>query len=221
MPKNYEKPIRVLELEKADHCAPIYATLSKSVPVEGQKYAFWYDNEGKYLGHTNEETAKKYVTGQLYYKTKTKTSKSPYSIRSTRVSRWRSPEDRVKHYKVHHKINHNCGYYTKIALYIDIRIAKPELLIDETDLNQTIDIAIKAVENFIPTHWNFINYPDQFKLLKDGDFAVKFEKEFQEMVTRQRQEVIEYLKTKRSINNGLKNLGLFRFKQENKLANSA
>ena len=69
--KNYRQSKTNLPLCSAAANAPIYFTYdSQNDPKQGTYVAKIYDREGKYLGFTSVDTVKKYLYGQLYYKTK-------------------------------------------------------------------------------------------------------------------------------------------------------
>ena len=69
--KNYRQSKTNLPRCSAAANAPIYFTYdSQNDPVVGSYVAKIFDREGKYLGFTSVEAVKKYLYGQLYYKTK-------------------------------------------------------------------------------------------------------------------------------------------------------
>ena len=69
--KNYRQSKTNLPRQSAATNAPIYFTYdSQNDPKQGTYVAKIYDREGKYLGFACVEAVKKYLYGQLYYKTK-------------------------------------------------------------------------------------------------------------------------------------------------------
>lgn len=68
--KQYRKK-QSLSRQSASKCAPIYFELDAiNDPAVGVEVALVYDHEGNYLGFAKPEAIKKYLYGQLYYKTK-------------------------------------------------------------------------------------------------------------------------------------------------------
>ena len=201
--QQYKQAIKIHDYDKADHTAPIYDILSTNTPLVGAEYSIWYDNNGNYIGHTTVEIAKKYVLGKLYYKTKNKeTKKSPYTIASNRVNRYR---DNAKVYKV--RTNG-----TRIALQIHFVTITDKHLIDVANIDQTTELSITKVQAFEPSIYNYCSYPDEFKLLKNFDYILKFEQQVKQLLQQQKQEILEHLETNKNINKGLSALALVRTK---------
>ena len=193
--QQYKQAIKIHDYDKADHTAPIYDILSTNTPLVGAEYSIWYDNNGNYIGHTTVEIAKKYVLGKLYYKTKNKeTKKSPYTIASNRVNRYR---DNNKVYKV--RTNG-----ARIALQIHFVTITDKHLIDVANIDQTTELSITKVQAFEPSAYNYCSYPDEFKLLKNFDYKQKFEQQVKQLLQQQKQEILEHLETNKNINKGLK-----------------
>ena len=201
--QQYKQAIKIHDYDKADHTAPIYDILSTNTPLVGAEYSIWYDNNGNYIGHTTVEIAKKYVLGKLYYKTKNKeTKKSPYTIASNRVNRYR---DNNKVYKV--RTNG-----ARIALQIHFVTITDKHLIDVANIDQTTELSITKVQAFEPSAYNYCSYPDEFKLLKNFDYKQKFEQQVKQLLQQQKQEILEHLETNKNINKGLSALALVRTK---------
>jgi hypothetical protein len=202
--QQYKQAIKIQDYEKADHTAPIYDSLSTNTPLVDSEYSIWYDNNGTYIGHTTVEIAKKYVLGKLYYKTKNKdTKKSPYTISSNRVNRYRD-------YNKVYKIRTTAGRY---ALQIHFVTITNKHLIDVDNIDQTTELSIAKVEAFEPSAYNYCSYPDEFKLLKNFDYKQKFEQQVKELLREQKQEILAYLQTNKNINKGLSALSLIRSKK--------
>lgn len=191
--KNYRKDI-VTQYPNGTVQAPIYFNIdSINDPVIGTETALVYNHQGKYLGWTSDlESVRKYLYGQLYYKTDRK-----YRIESTRGYHNRYEGKKVN---IIERGTSNTG------LVIRYREIKADDLVNEADINSTTQLQIDAVENFQPGSWNFTAYPDKFGMLSHSGLQNKFLKEFEEMVARQKQEVISYLKAKRDVQNGLMEL---------------
>ena len=199
--QQYKQAIQVPNYDKADHTAPIYDILSTNTPLVGDEYSIWYDNNGNYIGHTTVEIAKKYVLGKLYYKTKNKeTKKSPYTIASNRVNRYR---DNNKVYKI--RTNG-----ARIALQIHFVTITDKHLIDVANIDQTTELSITKVQAFEPSIYNYCSYPDEFKLLKNFDYKQKFEQQVKELLLQQKQEILTHLQTNKNINKGFSALALLR-----------
>jgi hypothetical protein len=202
--KTYRKPLTYSAGAAAPVSAPVYFTLNSiDDPVKGQRCAMVYGHDGRYLGFTTDlDAIQKYLYGQLYYRTK-----RAYRVSSNR----RCDGSKVK------KITIITRVANTIALYIQVGLIGADHLLDTDDINLVSERALIEVQRYVPTHWSFSRYPDKFKLLKDANFEQKFEKEFDEMVVRQKQEVIAYIEAKRDAQNGLNDLAMFRT-GNNKLA---
>lgn len=220
--KNYRNSVYCVG--GSNFTAPVFFELNlNNDPVAGQRYALWYGHDGKYLGFTSESIAKKYVTGQLYYKTKLKaTNKSPFKVRSAnRASRFR--ENATKKYEIIYAGN-EAGKSAGTCMFINIMTVNEMDLIDKSNISDTTAIAIKAIESMSSetNPWNFNHYPDTFGYIKKSNLLSKFTKEFEEMARRHRKEVIAYLAAQRDMQNGLKTLAMFRTAgQKNNVALSA
>jgi len=69
--KRYRKSVSIGGLLSANANAPIYFTYeSQNDPSTQEKLALVYDRTGAYLGWTTIANVRKYIYGQLYYKTK-------------------------------------------------------------------------------------------------------------------------------------------------------
>lgn len=193
--KNYRKT-RTLT-SAATSTAPVYFKLDhENDPAIGTKVALVYGHDGKYLGFTSDlEAIHKYLYGQLYYKTN-----RAYRVHSNRGYSARDTK----------KICINNRTDSRTALYIQIRKIDSDDLVDVDNINSTAELTLQEVERFEPSNWSYDRYPDKYNLLKDGNFAAKFRNEFDEMVKRQKQEVIAYLNAKRDAQNGLNDLAMFR-----------
>lgn len=191
--KQYAKSIPVSHTAAA--AAPVYFDLFKEVePVIDSTVAFVYDHQGRYLGWSNPEPVRKYLYGKLYYRTK-----RAYRVTSNR-----------RRYGVDRKyviLTRDSGL---TALVIHQRKVTADILVDLDCVSSVTDAALKAVQDFKPTYWSFCNYPDQYKLLEPAKFNTKFQNEFNEMVARQKQEVIEYLNNNLEVHNGLTTLSQIR-----------
>ena len=67
--KHYQKK-RNIQAAMASMPVPVLPTFNDGDPTEGVVVARYFDNCGNYMGWTDTETARKYVLGKLYYKTK-------------------------------------------------------------------------------------------------------------------------------------------------------
>lgn len=201
--KNYRKsrpPYNTAGTENMQ-AAPVYFALNQNDdPKLDTRVALVYGPTGNYLGFTEDlDAVQKYLYGKLYYKTK-----GAYRINSNRGYSART----VK------KIDIILRSLNMVALHIRIKEIESDDVVDVSDINSTAELQLAEVEKFEPTSWSFSRYPDRFNLLKDANFCKKFENEFNEMVKRQKQEVIEYLKAKQQVHNGINELALFRVGQK-------
>ena len=202
--KTYRKPLTYSVGASAPASAPVYFALNSiDDPVVGQTCAMVYGHDGRYLGFTTDlDAIQKYLYGQLYYKTN----------RAYRVSSNRGYSARKGK-----RISITTRTTGATALYIRIGSIGTDHLVDADDINSTAELSLTEVQQHTPNSWSFARYPDRFRLLKDANFEQKFQKEFDEMVARQKQEVIAYLEAKRDAQNGLNDLAMFRT-GNNKLA---
>ena len=189
--KRYQQNISP-NLVTAATSLPIYPQLNSGDPDFGNTpsvFIFvWFDKDGKYLGWVDTETARKFLLGKLYYKTK-----GAYKIKTSRA-----------YDSSRHSHDRNITIYEKSsgrpAAYAQTRLIHKHELIDMNDRSVTIPAAIQEIKKFTMNNYNFSSYPNTFKILPD-EFRNKFSNDFQEFLKMKKKELIDYCESEMKVDN--------------------
>jgi hypothetical protein len=189
--KRYQQNIRP-DSVPASASLPIYPQFNSGDPDFGNNpsvfISVWFDKDGKYVGWTDTETARKFLLGKLYYKTK-----GAYKIKTSRA-----------YDSSRHSHDRNITIYEKSsgrpAAYAQTRVIQKHELIDMNDRSVTIPAAIEEIKKFNMNNYNFTNFPNTYEIVP-SEFRNKFAKDFQEFLNMKKKELIDYCESEMKVDN--------------------
>jgi len=174
----YQQKRSLKSVTAASATVPVLPAFQQGHPSVDVVIYRWFDNNGDYLGWTNEADGKKFLIGKLYYKTK-----GAYFIRTRRDYN----NIGVRKVYVYEKSSNN------LALYAIKRALKPGDLIDLENKKGLLKMTAEQVQNHVFSAWNYSDYPDPYKILP-ASMRQKFVADMQNFLKQKHEEVLETIK---------------------------
>lgn len=168
---------RKLNETVAQNDIPVWPVFESGDPTAGEVIYRFFDRHGNYKGWCSKTEGRKFLMGKLYYKTK-----GAYKIRSRK-----SHDSRTTRKIFVYEKNTVC-----LAAYAVLRVLTNEDFVDQNNREELVKISRESVEAFTFTPWNFMSYPNRYRIIPE-ETKTKLQKDLDNFMKSKKQEILDYL----------------------------